>query len=528
MESARESLLLTETKRLLTALNDENRELKTEITRLISQCSAATERVMCVTRDKESLEKDLKQINFNLMQQLRVKMNTLKEKEHQVLQLQEQVTKLESQLQELRLKLESTAKENEMRREQTTALEARLHQQTERLFRAEAVAGKYADDLNSTMSEYRESTAKMQRASQERVKQLEEELRASRNREVSLERVVDELRYELSRAKEALRQSNSNNNNNNNHNNTNNMNMNNVEGRRRALSTRSEALYAHEQILTSCSSSYQQLRELQQKLRSLESLLSENTMYMEQTFPAREAQLREEVERFTHTDEALVAFLCQGITEKEQQLQKTQEKLAHTERYLEQVEEAHEEKLEAERREHKEACNGLQKQVSGLQQQLQIREDTEQKLRTELKDCQRSLDAEREQTEAVRRSYEKDVERLDGQLQEFTTIVSHALHKLEPSVQAHSQQRQQQQHSSKTPLSSFSLNSVTVKPSLSAFAGTTSMECDDSGIGRGGSKSNSRDRGIGGFMTLSNTTELGHEGGMSPSVVRIEPLPSAP
>ncbi|KAH9584138.1 hypothetical protein LSM04_005545 [Trypanosoma melophagium] len=515
MESARESLLLTGTKRLLTALNDENRELKAENTRLVSQCSSATERVMRVTQEKESQEKDLKQINFNLMQQLRVKFGTLKEKEQHVFQLQERITVLESQLQELRLLLQSTTKESDIRREQATALEGRLQHQTERLSRAEAVAGRYAEDPNNTMSGYRETTAKMQRENMERVKQLEEELKASRNREVSLERMVAELRYELTRAKEALRQQrytetrNSNNGNNNNNNNNNN-----IEGRRRALSANSEALYAHEQILTSCSSSYQQLRELQHKLRGVESLLSENTIYMEQTLPAREAKLREEVERFTHTDEALVTFLCHGITEKEQQLRTTREKLANTQKHLEEVEVVHVEQLEAARSEHKEACANLHEQISELQQQLQLRDYTEKKLRIELNNCQRSLNAEREQSEAMRRSYERDLEHLDGQLQEFTTVVSQALHKLEPSVvMAHSEHRQ---NSSKTPLFSFSLNSVTAKPTKTSLGS----------VAAGGSTEDSS--GGGGFMTLSDSTELVREGSASPSVVRIEPSPMAP
>ncbi|RNF26715.1 uncharacterized protein Tco025E_01040 [Trypanosoma conorhini] len=430
MESAREALL-AETKRLLAALNDENRELKAENTRLLTQAKAAAERLTSISVEKEGLEKDLKHINFNLMQQLRVKVSAAKEHERLVAQLQATVAGLEAQLQESRLAQESAAKESHMQREQIAVLEHRLQQLTERLFRTEAEAGKYADDLNAAISGHREAAARLQHDGAQRLKQVEEALRLSRANEAGLERVVEELRYELGRAREVLRQSHSSS----------------SEGQRRTLSARSEALYAHEQVLTACSSSCQQLRELQRQMRAVEELATHAAHQVAQTVQKGEAKLREQMENFIATDEALVAFLCQRIMEQEGELHTVREELssAHC-RLLETEKELCKASTEQQSREAElRSLAAVQQEAQTMRVELEAHGRIEEELRAEVgrcrreaecsesraAECRRLLADEREHGAATRRSYKQEADNVDEQLREFLATVSQALRKLD-------------------------------------------------------------------------------------------------
>ncbi|RNF10489.1 hypothetical protein TraAM80_01535 [Trypanosoma rangeli] len=433
MESAREALL-AETKRLLAALNDENRELKAENTRLLTQCKAAAERLTSVSVEKEGLEKDLKHINFNLMQQLRVKVSAAKEHERLVAQMQVTVTGLEAQLQESRLAQESAVKESHMQREQIAVLERRLQQLTERLFRTEAEAGKYADDLNAAISGHRETAAKLQHDNAQRLKEVEEALRLSRANEAGLQRVVEELRYELGRAKEVLRRSHSSS----------------SEGQRRTLSARSEALYAHEQVLTACNSSCQQLRELQRHLRAVEDLATNASHHVEQALCKGEARLREQMEHFVTTDEALVAFLCQRIMDQEGKLHTVREELSHAHCRLQETE-----RELGNARTEQQSCKAELKSLAAVQQELQtMRAELEahgrieEELRAEVgrcrretecserraAECRRLLEDEREHGAATHRSYKREADNVDEQLREFSATVSQALRRFDSTT----------------------------------------------------------------------------------------------
>ncbi|EKF27865.1 hypothetical protein MOQ_008403, partial [Trypanosoma cruzi marinkellei] len=433
MDSSREALL-AETKRLLAALNDENRELKAENTRLLARCKTAAEKLTSVSVEKEGLEKDLKHINFNLMHQLRVKVSAVKEHERRTAQLQTTVTGLEAQLQESRLAQESAVKESKMQREQIAVLESRLQQLTERLFRTEAEAGKYADDLNAAISGHREAVAKIQHDGAQRLKQVEEALRISRGNEAGLERVVEELRYELGRAKEVLRQSH----------------CSSSEGQRRTLSARSEALYAHEQVLTACNASCQQLRELQQKLRAVESLATNASHHVEQTLERGEAKLREQMEHFIGTDEALVAFLCQRIMDQEGALHTAREELARAHHRLRESEKELQ-KVRTEKQSYEVELKSLasvQQEMQTMRAERQAHGRIEEELRAEVgrwrheaersasqvTEFRRLLQEQREQSEAADRIHKREEDDMDEQLREFSAAVAQALRKFDSTT----------------------------------------------------------------------------------------------
>lgn len=440
MVSAEEDPLL-ETRRRLAALSGENRELRAENSRLVSQCGAAAERLVRLGAERDAAENDFKHINFSLMRQLRAKLGALREQERLVAQMREKAAALEGRLRESRAAQETSAKEAAVQRERVAALEGKLQHVTERLFRAGTETARHADDLNAASSGSCEAAAKVQQENVERLGQVEEALRVSRDSEASLERVVEALRYELEIAREALEQ---------NHSSTH-------GDQRRTLSARSGAFSARERVMTMCNSFYEQLRELQRQLRVMEGFVMDSNRHMERILQEKEAKLREQTEHFIAADETLVAFLCQRVTEQERELRVVREELSGAAyRLRESEKKLSDANAELQRREAElGSLATLQQEVQTLRAELQECNSREEDLRGALArlqreaeakelqavECRRLLNGEREQMEAARRSYEREVDGVDEQLREFTTVVSQALRRLEFTMQQHRRRR---------------------------------------------------------------------------------------
>lgn len=264
--------LLLESRRLLNDLNEENNELKETNHRLAQQLREEEDAHQATKRQLASNEKDAKQINFNLMTQLKAKTSRVKELEGQL----EELAAQDSQHRREVLRVQSTMSDNNIEisalKEHIRILEEKNTQLQSQYEQAEQQASKFSAELQRALQIHRDDQLQQQQEFNVTMVQLREEgitLKESlRKAEGEAQRATAELQEIKEKHAEECAAL--------------------VEEAKRNAMMESETLYAHDQMHNLSLTVHQHLVELQARVRTaaleceeqggqLQQIISRNT-----------------------------------------------------------------------------------------------------------------------------------------------------------------------------------------------------------------------------------------------------------
>jgi chromosome segregation ATPase len=309
MNRAGDDDLLRETRKLLNALNEENSELKRQNDAVAEQARSAQDVIAQLRQDKENLERDLKQINLNLMQQLRAKVAHTKELEQRL----EEASRVavsgstasaraaaeREELQHLRGDLEaqlkaSQAELSEHRRaaaDTEKSLQGQLHDARQQLLRQadEAAAARRESAQIIATLQHDVAVARQQLLEKEAALLTHDEEARVMMEHSALERMAADMR--------------------------------------RLQTAESDAAFAHEQLHSISAFVARHLSDVQQRLRGLVTSCDEHGEELAAALGGIKEQ-QTALGEVVATDGAVIHYLQQRLSELEQKLSATEKELA--------------------------------------------------------------------------------------------------------------------------------------------------------------------------------------------------------
>ena len=377
--------LLRETRKLLNALNEENSELKRQNDAVGEQARSALDTIVVLRQEKESLEKDLKQINLNLMQQLRAKVAHTKELEAKLEDFVRQAStgtssssRVVAERDELRSRNESLERSL---LDAQTALADQRRTSSEKEKQNQAVI----DDLRKSVARCHDEASALRHESSQTVAALQQDLSEARRllseKDAALQDFDEESKVHLERSVQERM----------------------TLDMRRIVTAESDAAFAHEQLYNIAVFFTKNLGEIQQRVRQLAAVCDEQDMDFGSALEAAKQQqvaLRE----LEEMDGALIQHVLARTGELEQKLAIAQKELG-VERdrsaalHTNMSEGAHETKL-------------LDAQLQEVRKQL----DRQREEENEMTKLSSSLQAKLSASEADLHSARLEIERLEAAL----------------------------------------------------------------------------------------------------------------
>ena len=397
--------LLGETRKLLNSLNQENAELKSLNHQLGNQLRAAQVSQQDAERDKTSMEKDLKQLNFNMMQKLQVKASQVRDLQKKIEDMERERGEAHREVGRTQLAQSDLASSNAALQEHNHVLEGKVSHLEEELEKVRHEAGRYSDDLNRILSESRDkqlNTTKEAEATMARLKSEAAEMKdqaAKKAQEAAL------LKQELSRVKMRYEQENE------------------ALGAdaRRVAQLESDVQYAHDQMHTISTLVFQQLSEMQGKVRAAAETADENDAELHSVLLRYDEQ-RSYLRSFFSCDAAATEAVAAALREKER-------RIADCEREMESL---RQQRLTAD-----ESCQIAQKRAADLELQCRaaanevtrLKNDNSEGLKTTA-----SLNARLAKIVEEVKSSERTIDQLQQQikdLQSSNTVAASQIHSIE-------------------------------------------------------------------------------------------------
>lgn len=361
--------ILKETRKLLNALNDENSELKQQNNALTDKLRRTGDALMSATEEKDALEKDMKQINFNLMQQLRTKSSQCKELEQKVNSLQESLATAEKSTKHSTSEREDLEADLHVTQERVMVLE----DANQKLNRQIAEQATQLDQVRRMLTEakaaQRDSDEMLNKErkqfSTERYK-LEEQLVEAQNKVHDVEFELQTLNETVTRECASL-----------------------VADAKRAKMAESEMLFAHDQMANISVLVRDYLTEVQQTVRGMSNSCGEADVAMSNHLEGVK-QLQSSFRHIVEQDELVLTLLLDERRQLESELQLRAQELSAAGASLKESR-VRESQLESENRTLGGQLDHLHKEVESLSHGLDERLSSEQGTRGALEKTQAEL-----------------------------------------------------------------------------------------------------------------------------------------
>lgn len=280
--------LLFETRKLLNALNEENAELKSQNNILSDKLRRATDAITSVNEEKDALEKDMKQINLNLMQQLKSKATSLRDCEAQLAKAQERCQSSAAASQLAEQKQSELEAEVVICRERIASLEEANRQLQRRVSDATSHSqdGKaHAAELTEELRRVREELKRERFAADESRANLLAELERERKRAMESEAEQAAATETMSRHIASL-----------------------SKEANRASVAETESLFAHDQMLAMSTHMTDQLGLLHEHTRDALQHVAQSDLAMGQQID-RVKQLSTSLQLFREHDNQLIEYM---------------------------------------------------------------------------------------------------------------------------------------------------------------------------------------------------------------------------
>jgi chromosome segregation ATPase len=365
--------VLRETRKLLNALNEENAELKSQNDILCDKLRRASDAVSTSAGERDALEQDMKDINFNLMQQLRTKSAALKD--------------IESKLEEVVQRERTASKDFQRSERQREELESELMILRERLTVSDDTHRKAQRKLEDVSSNTEDTRSKVKELQGEvaRLRQTLQECKADRD---ATQTAAEAFRREVSTIEDAVQEEHR-------------VAVDSLTRQiaaltaqaNRAVRAESEVLFAHGEMSQMASVSYDQLVAFQQQLgNAIEAVAGFDATLGAQL--SRVQEISHQLVVVRQHDDLVISYLVDDRRSSEEELRTLRRTVEHlqgevtTSTVARDGTTAKYERIEQERRK-------LEERVAELEGLLDEATQSSQRLQVKLRDAERCAEQER-------------------------------------------------------------------------------------------------------------------------------------